>query len=132
MSRLTEWRKPRKSRRRYTEFERRVQEWEERAQTHREIRRYVAYLTAENTPARKNHPSATTLLIWMRECRRTELYDEGKILFERTQICIEELTEREHVEILEDYQICMRVLSRVKMQKKLEEEKSSNDSDAIR
>ena len=45
----------------------------------------------------------------MRECRRAELYDAGKILYEKGPICLAELTEHQQVSVAEDYMICMRV-----------------------
>lgn len=106
----------RKSPRQVSEREYRKRQREDRLQRRREIQRYVGGLTAEVYPPLKEHPDADTFVLWMRECRRTELYLEGKVLYEKGPICLAELTEYQQVSVAEDYMICMCTLSRQKAQ----------------
>jgi len=89
---------------------------EERLQWRREIERYVAGLTVEEYPLMNGHPDAETFVLWMRECRRAEMYTSGKVLYEKVPICLTTLTEHQQVSVAEDYLVCMRILSRNKAQ----------------
>ena len=102
--------------RKVSEREYRKRQREERLQRRREIERYVAGLTADESPPMNAHPDAETFVLWMRECRRAEMYDAGKALYERGPICLTTLTEHQQVSVAEDYMVCMRILSRNKAQ----------------
>jgi hypothetical protein len=102
--------------RKVSEYEYRKRQREERLQLRREIERYVIELTVEESPRLLNHLDAETFVLWMRECRRAELYDAGKTLYERGPICLTTLTEHQQVCVAEDYMVCKRFLSRKKVQ----------------
>lgn len=102
--------------RKVSEQECRKRQRQERLKRRRQIERYVAGLTAEESPYLRDHPNAETFVLWMRECRRAEMYDAGKTLYERGPICFNTLTERQQVSVTEDYMVCMRFLIRKKTQ----------------
>ena len=45
---------------------------------------------------------------WIRHCKRTGLYEEGKLLFERGGLDLHALSEELAVDVEEDYQVCAR------------------------
>ncbi len=102
--------------RRLSEHDYRKKQREERLQRRREIQRYVDSLLMEESPLTREHPDVDTFVIWMRECRRAEMYDTGRILYEKGPICPTQLTEYQQVSVAEDYMICMRVILRNKAQ----------------
>lgn len=110
--------------RRVSEHEYRKRQRDERQQRRREIERYVAGLTMEESPQLRDHPNTGTFVLWMRECRRAEMYEAGKMLYEKGPICLTTLTEHQQVSVAEDYMVCMRILSR----KKAREPKSDEDN----
>jgi len=102
--------------RRVSEHEYRKRQRDERQQRRREIERYVAGLTMEESPQLRDHPDVGTFVLWMRECRRAEMYEAGRLLYEKGPICLTTLTEHQQVSVAEDYMVCMRILSRKKAQ----------------
>jgi len=116
--------------RKISEYEYRKRQREERLQQRREIERYVTGLTVEESPRLLNHPDTDTFVLWMRECRRAEMYDAGKTLYERGLICLTTLTEHQQVCVAEDYMVCKRFLSRKKVQEADPEDESPRVSDS--
>lgn len=102
--------------RRVSEHEYRKRQRDERQQRHREIERYVAGLTMEESPQLRDHPDTGTFVLWMRECRRAEMYEAGRMLYEKGPIYLTTLTEHQQVSVAEDYMVCMRIISRKKAQ----------------
>jgi len=109
--------------RKISEHEYRKQIREERLQRRREIERYVAGLVMEESLQIKVHPDPETFVLWMRECRRAEMYEAGRLLYEKGPICLTVLTEHQQVSIGEDYMVCMRILARKKAQETANDEK---------
>jgi hypothetical protein len=109
-------RRIRRRSRRISEHEYRKKQIEERLQLRREIERYVASLTMEESPQLKHHLNTSTFVLWMRECRRAEMYEAGRMLYEKSAICLSNLIEFQQVRVEEDYMVCMRILSRKKAQ----------------
>lgn len=90
----------------------------------RRIKRFIAYLQHLNTLPSHLHPDNATLADWIRHCKKSGLYQQGKLLFERGGLSIDKLPEDVLVAIEEDYQICVRMLAKatkpVKTRKKSE------------
>ena len=58
------------------------------------------------------------LVEWIRHCRRSSLYEQGRLLFEKGGLNLDVLAEEQKVEVEEDYQICVRrMLTSVKEKK---------------
>jgi hypothetical protein len=108
--------------RKISEHEYRKRLREERLQRRREIERYITSLTMELSPPLRDHPDAETFVLWMRECRRTEMYEAGRVLYEKGPICLTMLTEHQQVSVAEDYMVCMRIISRKKAQELVDQE----------
>ena len=104
-----------RSLRKVGEMDYRIRRKEARVRLHREIKRYVSRL-CNGTSRETGHPDNPTLLVWMRECRRVAMFEEGKILFEKSCLSLEILDERQRVEVIEDYMVCTRILGRSKPQ----------------
>jgi len=102
--------------RRVSEHEYRKRQRDERQQRRREIERYVAGLIMEESLQLRDHPNAGTFVLWMRECRRAEMYEAGRLLYEKGPTCLTALTEHQQVSVAEDYMVCMRIISRKKAQ----------------
>ncbi len=56
-------------------------------------------------------PSAATLAEWIRDCKRSGLYEQGKLLYEKGGLNLDKLPEV-MVNVEEDYQVCVRSLAR--------------------
>ena len=78
----------------------------------RRIKRYVAYLQQGLAVPEKEQPNDATLVEWIRHCKRSGLYEQGKLLYERGGLKLEGLPEEVVVNLEEDYQVCMRALAR--------------------
>jgi DNA modification methylase len=77
----------------------------------RRIKRYVAYLTQGVPVPEKERPGDATLAEWIRQCKLTGLYLEGKTLFEKGGLDLNHLSEEAQVNVEEDYQVCLRLLT---------------------
>ncbi|MGI6436339.1 MAG: hypothetical protein ACOX0F_13505 [Syntrophomonadaceae bacterium] len=53
-----------------------------------------------------------TLAEWIRQCKLTGLYAEGKTLFEKGGLDLNHLSEETAVNVEEDYMVCLRLLFR--------------------
>jgi len=53
-----------------------------------------------------------TLIEWLRYCKRSGLYEQGKLLYEKGGLNLDNLTEEAMVNVEEDYQVCVRMLAR--------------------
>jgi len=78
----------------------------------RRIRHYIAHLE-QGVPIREqDRPNDSTLVDWLRHCRRSGMYEQGKILYEKGGIQIDRLSENLQVAVEEDYMVCVRNLAR--------------------
>jgi len=76
--------------------------------TNRRIKRYLAYIQQDLPIPVAERPSNATLVEWIRHCRRSSLYEQGWLLFEKGSLDLDQLSEEQQVEVEEDYQICVR------------------------
>ena len=53
-------------------------------------------------------PTNATLVEWIRHCRRSSLYEQGRLLFDKGGLNLDTLSEEQQVEVEEDYRICVR------------------------
>ena len=75
----------------------------------RHIKRFANALSAGVPPAERDRPSnATTLAEWIYQCRRSGLYDLGRVLYERGGLRFDGLGEDSQMQVEEDYQICIK------------------------
>lgn len=79
------------------------------AGTLRKIKRFAAVLI-EGAPIRdQDRPgNDQTLADWIRQCRRSGLYEQGRVLFEKGGLKLDQLGESEQLEVDTDYRICVR------------------------
>lgn len=80
--------------------------------TSRRIKHYIAYLQQGTPVLERERPSDATLAEWIRHCKRSGLYEQGKQLYERGGLNLGNLTEETLVNVEEDYQVCVRLLAR--------------------
>ena len=99
-----------------TEEERAAKAQGRQAGINRRIKRYLAYIQQGLAIPATERPSTTTLVEWIRHCRRSSLYEQGRVLFEKGGLDLDQLSEEQQVEVEEDYQICVR-----RMQKSIKE-----------
>ena len=78
----------------------------------RRIKRYLAFLEQGLAVPAKERPNDATLAEWIRHCKRTGLYEQGKILFEKGGLNPENLSEEAQVNVEEDYDVCVRMMQR--------------------
>jgi len=60
----------------------------------------------------RERPSDSTLAEWIRHCKRSGLYEQGKLRYEKGGLNIGHLSEDALVSVEEDYQICARMFAR--------------------
>ena len=84
------------------------------AGTNRRIKRYLAYLEQGLPIPERLRPNDATLAGWIRDCKRSGLYEQGKLLYERGGLNPEHLPEEAQFAVEEDYQVCARMLARGK------------------
>ena len=53
-----------------------------------------------------------SLAEWIRHCKRAGLYEQGKLLYEKGSLNLDNLTEEALVNLEEDYQVCVRMPAR--------------------
>ncbi len=78
----------------------------------RRVKRYIAQLEQGVIIPDHERPNDATLAEWIRHCKRAGLYEQGKLLYEKGGLNIENLSEESMVGVEEDYQVCVRMLSR--------------------
>lgn len=59
-----------------------------------------------------DRPSDAALAEWVRHCKRSGLYEQGKRLYEKGGMKLDNLSEEVLVDVEEDYSVCIRALSR--------------------
>lgn len=77
----------------------------------RRIKRYVSMIENGIPVPVQLMPSNSTLMEWIRQCRRTGMYEQGKLLYERGGLNLDQLSEEAQVEADEDYQVCVKKLN---------------------
>lgn len=80
--------------------------------TNRRVKRYLAFLEHGVAMPESERPNDATLAEWIRHCRRSGLYKQGKLLYEKGGLSLEGLSEEDQVKVEEDYQVCVRLLRR--------------------
>jgi SAM-dependent methyltransferase len=78
----------------------------------RRVKRYLAQLEHGAAIPEAERPNDATLAEWIRHCKRAGLYEQGKLLYERGGLNLDNLTEEAMANLEEDYQVCARMLSR--------------------
>lgn len=78
----------------------------------RRIKRYLAYLEQSVTVPDKDRPTDVSLAEWIRHCKRSGLFEQGKLLYEKGGLNLDNLSEKVMVDVEEDYQVCVRMLAR--------------------
>lgn len=95
-----------------SEEEQKIKSDERTKGTHRRIKRYIAYLQQNIAIPDKERPNDSTLAEWIRHCKRSGLYEQGKHLYEKGGLNLNNLPEEIMVNVEEDYQVCVRTLVR--------------------
>lgn len=96
--------------------------------TNRRIKRYIAFLEQGLAIPEKERPNDATIAEWVRHCKRSGLYEQGKLLYERGGLNFDTLPEEAQVNVEEDYQTCVRMLNRATDTKKGKKQMSPKDS----
>jgi 16S rRNA G966 N2-methylase RsmD len=78
----------------------------------RKLKQYCRALESGEAIPEKNRPDDRTLMEWIRSCKKSEAYYQGKLLYEKGGLILDNLTEEEQVNVEEDYQVCVRMLAR--------------------
>ena len=81
--------------------------------TGRRIKRYLALIEQGVAITDKERPSDATLAEWIRHCKRSGLFEQGKLLYEKGGLNLDNLSEEVLVTVEEDYQVCVRMLARI-------------------
>jgi DNA modification methylase len=82
------------------------------AGTNRRVKRFLSYLEQGLAIPLREMPNDPTLVEWIRHCKRTGLYEQGKLLYEQGGLNLDNLSEELMVDVEEDYQVCVRMLFR--------------------
>jgi 16S rRNA G966 N2-methylase RsmD len=94
------------------EEEQRAKAEARRAGTSRRIKRYLAFLEQGVAVPERERPNDATLAEWIRHCKRSGLYEQGKLLYEKGGLDLESLSEEDQAEVEEDYAVCVRMIGR--------------------
>jgi DNA modification methylase/DNA-directed RNA polymerase subunit RPC12/RpoP len=78
----------------------------------RRVKRYIAQLKQGALIPERERPGDATLAEWIRHCKRAGFYGQGKFLYEKGGLDLDNLSEEAMVNIEEDYQVCARALAR--------------------
>ncbi len=95
-----------------TEEEKRLKAEGRSKGTQRSIKRYIAFLQQGVAIPEKERPNDSTLAEWIRHCKRSGLFEQGKLLYEKGGLNVDHLAEEAMVNAEEDYQVCVRMLVR--------------------
>jgi len=60
----------------------------------------------------KERPNDATLVEWIRHCKQSGLYEQGKALFLGGGLNLDNLPEEVVVDVEDDYQVCICMLAR--------------------
>ncbi len=78
----------------------------------RRVKHYIAQLEQGVIIPDHERPNGSTLAEWLRHCKRSGLYEQGKLLYEKGGLNLDNLSEDSLVNVEEDYQVCVRMLAR--------------------
>jgi DNA-directed RNA polymerase subunit RPC12/RpoP len=98
------WRPP------LTEQEQKEKGSERQRAVRRTIQRFCGLLESGEAVQEGQRPDTTTLAEWIRHCRRTGLYAQGKLLYEGGGLRLDQLNEEDQVSVQEDYEVCVKRL----------------------
>jgi hypothetical protein len=99
------WRPPQ------TEAERQFKLEGRKLGTNRRMKRVVQCLESDVPVRPGDRPDDVTLCDWIRQCKKSGLYDWGKILFEKGGLDLESLSESTRDDVVEDHHVCCRKLA---------------------
>lgn len=85
--------------------------------TSRQVKRFVSFLEQGVPVPERERPNGATLADWIRHCKRSGLYQQGKLLYEKGGLKTAQLDEVGQAGVEEDYQVCCRILSRAERTK---------------
>jgi len=80
----------------------------------RRLQRYCKALESGDLLSNDQHPDDGTIVEWIRYCKRIGLYAQGKLLYEKGGLKLDNLPEELMVNVEEDYQVCVRMMGRCK------------------
>ena len=80
----------------------------------RRIKRFVSFLQQGIPVPDKERPSDATLAEWIRQSKRSGMFEYGKLIYEKGGMNLDALSEELLVDVEEDYQTCVRMLARDK------------------
>ena len=95
-----------------SEEEEKLKEQGRASGTNRRIKRYISYLQQGLAVPEKERPNDATLAEWIRNAKRSGMYEAGKLLYEKGGLNLDNLPEDLMVKVEEDYQVCVRMLAR--------------------
>ncbi|OPX75383.1 MAG: Modification methylase MjaII [Methanosaeta sp. PtaB.Bin018] len=78
----------------------------------RRIKRYLSYIDQGVPVPAGERPGDATLADWIRHAKRSGMYEQGKLLYEKGGLRLENLSEEVQANVDEDYQICVKMLAR--------------------
>lgn len=78
----------------------------------RRIKRYLSDIENARVIPPETAPGHATLAAWIRHCKRAGLYAYGRALYEKSDLDPDALSEEMQANVLEDYQLCVRLLTR--------------------
>jgi len=84
----------------------------------RRLTRYCRLLEAGDAIPESLQTDDATLAEWLRYCKNSGLHAEGKLLYERGGLNLDNLSEEDMVNAEEDYQVCVRTLARTSREPK--------------
>ena len=84
------------------------------AGTNRRIKRFIAFLEQGVPVPERERPTDATLADWIRQSKRSGLYEYGKLIYEKGGLNLDHVPEELSVAVEEDYQVCARMLARDK------------------
>jgi hypothetical protein len=80
--------------------------------TSRLIKRHITFLEQAVPIAAKAQPGDATLAEWIRHCKRSGMYEQGKYLYEKGGLELDKLSDEAAAGVEEDYDVCVRMLSK--------------------
>jgi hypothetical protein len=95
----------------------------------RRVKRYITQLELGAFFPDHSNTNDATLAEWIRHCKRAGLYEQGKFLYEKGGLNPVNLPEEVMYNVEEDYQVCARMLAKIKADvtvKTRKKDKSSN------
>jgi len=92
----------------------------------RRVKRYIAYLEQSVPIPEHERPNDATLMEWIRHCKRSGMFNEGKLLYEKGGINLNNLSDENMVNVDEDYQVCVRMLAR-KIESKIAKDRKQSE-----